>query len=64
MQCIYTVLHELILRARDLHETLLGSRDGKSIGPWDHWSQKKNLIPRKYYPRKNKIVIIYEWINV
>ena len=32
--------------------------DHGTIGP------KKNLIPRKYYPRKNKIVIIYEWINV
>ena len=32
------------------------SRDGKSIGPL---VPEKNLIPRKYYPRKNKIVIIY-----
>ena len=35
-------------------------RGGKSIGPWDHWSQKNTLIPRKiFFPRKNKIVIIY-----
>ena len=55
---------EVVDVAEKVRKDWIGIRDGRSTGPWDHWSEKKIEFPENITQGRIKIVIIYEWINV